>query len=125
MRRDRHFTDYEPVTKSGPAKVLCEDVEESFEALHRGRRSPEEAAAVADSNPSRSFDAAPDEAERVEESLREQVALGPETRRRVTVSEKKAAPKENWLKRRGHALSYLGLFLFTAVLYFRPYELIP
>ncbi|MCA1565479.1 MAG: O-antigen ligase family protein [Acidobacteria bacterium] len=27
--------------------------------------------------------------------------------------------------KRGHALSYLGLFLFTAVLYFRPYELIP
>jgi hypothetical protein len=27
--------------------------------------------------------------------------------------------------KRGHTLSYLGLFLFTAVLYFRPYELIP
>jgi probable O-glycosylation ligase (exosortase A-associated) len=27
--------------------------------------------------------------------------------------------------RRGHTLSYLGLFLFTIVLYFRPYELIP
>jgi probable O-glycosylation ligase (exosortase A-associated) len=27
--------------------------------------------------------------------------------------------------KRGHALSYLGLFLFTVVLYFRPYELIP
>ena len=27
--------------------------------------------------------------------------------------------------RRGHFLSYLGLFLFTAVIYFRPYELIP
>src|SRR5258705_9847662 len=29
------------------------------------------------------------------------------------------------LVRRGHFLSYLGLFLFTAVVYFRPYELIP
>src|SRR5262245_26017511 len=29
------------------------------------------------------------------------------------------------LIRRGHALSYFGLFLFTAVLYFRPYELFP
>ncbi|HEX8068936.1 MAG TPA: O-antigen ligase family protein [Pyrinomonadaceae bacterium] len=27
--------------------------------------------------------------------------------------------------RRGHALSYAGLFLFTVVLYFRPYELFP
>lgn len=27
--------------------------------------------------------------------------------------------------KRGHSLTYAGLFLFTAVLYFRPYELIP
>jgi O-antigen ligase len=32
---------------------------------------------------------------------------------------------EPWLARRGHAISYIGLFLFTAVLYFRPYEWIP
>lgn len=30
-----------------------------------------------------------------------------------------------WLLKRGHALTFLGLFLFTAVLYFRPYELFP
>src|SRR5689334_15553634 len=27
--------------------------------------------------------------------------------------------------RRGHAITFVGLFLFTSVLYFRPYELIP
>ena len=32
--------------------------------------------------------------------------------------------KENWLTRRGHLLSYLGLFLFTVAVYLRPYELI-
>jgi O-antigen ligase len=37
----------------------------------------------------------------------------------------RAAGRGNWILRRGHALSYLGLFLFTAVLYFRPYELTP
>jgi O-antigen ligase len=31
----------------------------------------------------------------------------------------------NWLLKRGHALTFGGLFLFTFVLYFRPYELIP
>ncbi|HEX8749389.1 MAG TPA: O-antigen ligase family protein [Pyrinomonadaceae bacterium] len=36
---------------------------------------------------------------------------------------KKAARPENWIFRRGHAISYAGLFLFTIVLYFRPYEL--
>ncbi|MEO6394120.1 MAG: O-antigen ligase family protein [Pyrinomonadaceae bacterium] len=32
---------------------------------------------------------------------------------------------ESWLVRRGHALTYIGIFLFTLVLYFRPYELLP
>lgn len=35
------------------------------------------------------------------------------------------AKKRGWLLKRGHGLSYLGLFLFTAVLYFRPYEYFP
>jgi putative inorganic carbon (HCO3(-)) transporter len=33
--------------------------------------------------------------------------------------------RESWSIRRGHGLTYAGLFLFTFVLYFRPYELIP
>jgi O-Antigen ligase len=32
---------------------------------------------------------------------------------------------ENWVLKRGHSLSYAGLFLFTALVYFRPYELFP
>jgi hypothetical protein len=32
---------------------------------------------------------------------------------------------ENWLARNGHSVTYAGIFLFTLVLYFRPYELIP
>lgn len=32
---------------------------------------------------------------------------------------------ESWLERNGHTLTYAGIFLFTLVLYFRPYELIP
>ncbi len=31
----------------------------------------------------------------------------------------------HWLARNGHSLTYAGIFLFTLVLYFRPYELIP
>jgi putative inorganic carbon (hco3(-)) transporter len=33
------------------------------------------------------------------------------------------AKKEGWVSKRGHAISFAGLFLFTVVLYFRPYEL--
>lgn len=32
---------------------------------------------------------------------------------------------ENWLKRNGHTFSYLGLYLFSILVLFRPYELIP
>lgn len=33
--------------------------------------------------------------------------------------------RETWIRRHGHTLTYAGIFLFTLVLYFRPYELIP
>ncbi len=42
-----------------------------------------------------------------------------EQRRAISAGEKFG------ILRRGHFLSYVGLFLFTAVVYFRPYELIP
>lgn len=42
-----------------------------------------------------------------------------------TPSEAHSAWSEIWIVKRGHALSYFGIFLFTFVLYFRPYELIP
>lgn len=32
---------------------------------------------------------------------------------------------DRWLARNGHTLTYVGIFLFTLVVYFRPYELIP
>ncbi|MGD9562326.1 MAG: O-antigen ligase family protein [Pyrinomonadaceae bacterium] len=32
---------------------------------------------------------------------------------------------ENWLERNGHSFTFAGIFFFTLVLYFRPYELIP
>jgi hypothetical protein len=33
--------------------------------------------------------------------------------------------RENWLARNGHLFTFTGIFLFTLVLYFRPYELVP
>ena len=32
---------------------------------------------------------------------------------------------EKWFKRNGHALTYVGLYLFSILVFFRPYELIP
>jgi len=40
----------------------------------------------------------------------------------TTLSASSRASKENWIHRNGHSLSFVGLFLFTFVVYFRPYE---
>jgi putative inorganic carbon (HCO3(-)) transporter len=37
----------------------------------------------------------------------------------------RAEKDESWIVKRGHLFSYIGIFLFTFVLYFRPYELFP
>jgi probable O-glycosylation ligase (exosortase A-associated) len=34
-----------------------------------------------------------------------------------------AEKKERWILKRGHAISFVGLFLFTLVVFFRPYDL--
>ncbi|MCP9493832.1 MAG: O-antigen ligase family protein [Pyrinomonadaceae bacterium MAG19_C2-C3] len=46
----------------------------------------------------------------------------PATARRRKRKEKK---QETWLAKRGHMLSYAGLFLFSVLVYFRPYEFHP
>ena len=43
-------------------------------------------------------------------------------RRRPTPARAEKAWLERWGTRRGHALGFAGLFLFTVILYFRPYE---
>jgi putative inorganic carbon (hco3(-)) transporter len=48
-----------------------------------------------------------------------------EKKRRAVEKDRKMLTSDPWIKRNGHAVSYAGLFLFTFVLYFRPYELFP
>jgi O-antigen ligase len=43
----------------------------------------------------------------------------------VRIDQPARAAKRKSVLRHGHTISFLGLFLFTLVLYFRPYELIP
>ena len=43
----------------------------------------------------------------------------------AAVSPKPKKTIERWLARRGHSVTFVLLFAFTVVLYFRPYELIP
>jgi putative inorganic carbon (HCO3(-)) transporter len=39
--------------------------------------------------------------------------------------EEKSEAKETWIHKHGHSVSYAGIFLFTALVFFRPYELSP
>ncbi|MBC7899101.1 MAG: hypothetical protein H7070_03525 [Saprospiraceae bacterium] len=44
---------------------------------------------------------------------------------RLIRKDQKLLNNDSWSKRKGHTLTYAGVFLFTLTLYFRPYELIP
>jgi hypothetical protein len=52
-------------------------------------------------------------------------ALIKEKKRKTKERDRKMLSGDNWLFRNGHSVSYFGIFLFTLVLYFRPYELFP
>src|SRR2546423_982622 len=99
MRDKSHFTDYEPVTRTRQA------------SLREAERAPEDWPR-------------PYGRETAEDGFTDNHAAAGATEHPPPGSAR-AGSEPSWILRRGHALSYLGLFLFTAVLYFRPYELIP
>ncbi|HKS27236.1 MAG TPA: O-antigen ligase family protein [Pyrinomonadaceae bacterium] len=96
MRSGSSFVDYEPVTPSRRARKR--ETEETADFLLEPLASAKEEEVVVA------------QAERHEDTT-------PKSK------SKKEAKPENWIFRRGHAISYAGLFLFTVVLYFRPYEI--
>lgn len=59
------------------------------------------------------------------DSPRPQIRLSRENKKTQIEKVKEDHKNERWFLRRGHTLSYIGLFLFTLTVYFRPYELIP
>jgi O-antigen ligase len=44
---------------------------------------------------------------------------------KATEKDRLLLDNDGWLQKNGHTFSYIGIFLFTLALYFRPYELIP
>jgi putative inorganic carbon (hco3(-)) transporter len=100
MSNNQSFLDYDPVA---PSRL--------------GRTSEGEAARDVSSAPGRLPEPAPAR------------ASGGARGGRARQSQPEAAVAKTWwgggILRRGHALSYAGVFLFTAVLLFRPYELFP
>jgi O-antigen ligase len=104
MRSGSSVVDYEPVTRSrrAPSREGHEGAEEFLTHHHENSAA----------------EAAQDFA--VEQSVVEHPVDA--STARTDSKPKLKARHENWIFRRGHAISYAGLFLFTVVLYFRPYE---
>lgn len=100
--RNQQTLDYEPVTRRGKADARTDENEFSAPQVFE---LPE---------PKFSDDRAPDEPRPTKQKTTGKPS-----------SEVHSKWSEIWIVKRGHALSYIGIFLFTFVLYFRPYELIP
>ena len=102
--RNQQTLDYEPVTRRGKADARVD--ENDFDAL-----PPFELPEPKFSEDNQSVEPRPRQNNRK--------ASPP------PITEVHSKWSEIWIVKRGHALSYAGIFLFTFVLYFRPYELIP
>nr|MBA2504242.1 hypothetical protein [Pyrinomonadaceae bacterium] len=103
MQGSRHVTDYEPVTRTRRERAPSAD-----EAWSIARRPPK------DRHNQKNHPAARSKAAK-DQSPDSTLSVSPAA---------SAVTRRHWLLKRGHALSYAGLFLFSAILYFRPYELI-
>lgn len=103
MGRNSYFSDYEPVTRS--------------------RRTPlwEDEAAAPDEPWLPSKVGPPAEEEILNRAEQPQPAPSSAT----PALSSNAKPESIFRLKRGHALSYAGLFLYTIAVYFRPYELHP
>jgi putative inorganic carbon (hco3(-)) transporter len=92
------FQDYEPLTRSGSSKRSTEE--------HAANQFVDRPSHMREGMKDSSWSATP--------------RIGADSK-----LETQPLPTPKPLLKRGHALSVAGLFLFTAVLYFRPYELFP
>ncbi|MGH9970118.1 MAG: O-antigen ligase family protein [Pyrinomonadaceae bacterium] len=126
MPHKPEYSDYEPVTRSKSSKRFAEGFAEDKE-LERwgpGSTSPSSCGTLLDGS------ARPLAGSEASATSDEPLRAKPVTQTGMaTYAADQKVPKdgfqESWILKRGHAVSFAGLFLFTLVLYFRPYELFP
>ncbi len=108
MSSNGRFLDYEPVIRAPQGRRAEEGDSPDTELWTRPGQMPDDAGMTSAPAPREIYD------------TRRKPSRIPAAPPASRVSEGEA-----WTIKRGHALSYAGLFLFNAVLYFRPYELFP
>ena len=103
---DSEFPDYEPVTNRRPGRSSGPPAEEEFHNFTR--KGGKKLGPDAQARPTANF-------------------VNPSSKQRVNLNAPTAAtrPVDSPLLKRGHTISFLGLMLFTAFVYFRPYEFAP
>jgi putative inorganic carbon (HCO3(-)) transporter len=105
MRNKHKFNDYEPVTRSARAREIgSTNAQDGWPEI----RAVEPVVIQHD-------------VKSVEGSEGTSVADKPNKETPAT----KSQTTESWITKRGHSVSYAGLFVFTFLVYFRPYELFP
>lgn len=114
MKHKSYASDYEPVRRARRAQSSWWDEAEQQQQQH----DDTEAAEVW---PTRVGSARETHATESPESVEPPVRTTAATATAVAATAQDAK-HETWLSRRGHALGYAGLFLYTVALYFRPYE---
>ncbi len=110
MRYEGQFVDYEPVTPPQPDRPRERDLPAANQTSPLSRDHITASGGGGVLNPEKSFPTAV-------VSTRKGASSPPPPLSR-------AARREEWFLKRGHSLSYVGLFLFTGALFFRPYELV-
>jgi O-antigen ligase len=115
MSSNRPISEYEPVARAGRAgATAARGEDDEREAAWSVARPTAVVAADEDATPPHHSS----------EALSARPSSDKSDKKTTTAGARGAGRSKSLLKR-GHALSYAGLFLFTTFLYFRPYELIP
>jgi len=118
MTYSKPFSDYEPLKRSSSRKSSTPSLEDETTRSSLTKSASEESPGQLDEGLSPSF-------------FKVKVLAGEPHKQQEKGAAKSEAESplktsgEDWIFKNGHSLSFVGVFLFTALVYFRPYEYFP
>src|SRR6266850_5829928 len=118
MTYSKPFSDYEPLKRSSSRKSSTPSLEDETTRSSLTKSASEESPGQLDEGLTPSF-------------FKVQIpSVEPNNQQEKGAAKSGAesllnASEEKWILKKGHSLSFAGVFLFTALVYFRPYEYFP